>query len=726
MTRTFFLIVLFILNVEILQAFELNDSIQAEILYSTNVQNVKKDSKLELAISLPEGVNQQINTFIKTSSKGINPFLSWEIRTYAVFKHAKIPDSIVIDAFYTREYKAFMKDPLPIPRNKIDYDDEEYKRIGGYIPIETEKPFRVRFLPQQSGEWTYYVAFETENIKQCSRNYTVYVEDALGNDYLKISPTKRFLQQNEKPFIPLGMNASWAATYRDFDPELFEYHTFKVDGVEYYKPEYYRKATVVPRVYWKYREVLNSFALNGVNYFRTIMAPISSEIEWEELGNYSKRLHLAQELDSVVYLAEKNNMLIHWDLAIHYTFNYNVYYINYWDWEDSDGTPSYAYKKKFHLKDPIDFFKHEESKLYYKERLRYIISRWGYSTSIGMFELFSEINNIGKHDSNGNYPYAKDYKVIEEWQKEMAAYIKSHYFGKLHLLTSSYAGKMDPNDLTYFQNENFDVMSSNMYDFGAPNFSQFFTSRVSETMLNENPKKFSNSTYTKKCKIKNFKQDCEYDIKPLIFSESDPIDVIGMENKNVVEMNRHIAQGVFSGLALSLSWSNWHFTENYSVYGQLKTFLSNHLISDEWHPGASALLKNDSLKRWVFNPDYESKMINNFGKVDLSYLRSNDKTAAIGVLTNKTYNVYTTDEQFTPPSDFSWKLRKQRDVRLQKEKVFLRGLEAGNYLIEYFYLHSPNQAFHQQVINHKTKRFDVTIPATKEGYIVLFCVKKME
>jgi hypothetical protein len=191
-----------------------------------------------------------------------------------------------------------------------------------------------------------------------------------------------------------------------------------------------------------------------------------------------------------------------------------------------------------------------------------------------MFELFSEINNIGKYDSNGKMPYENDYKVFEDWQYEMAAYIKSHYYGKIHLLTASYAGVMDPRDKTFFQHENFDVMSSNIYDFGTPDFSQFFVNRVSETMLNENPKKFSNSAYTKKCKLVNFKNECEFDIKPLIFSESEPIEVIGKENKNVVEMNRHIAQAAFSGLALSLSWSNWYFTENYAIYGQLKTFLS--------------------------------------------------------------------------------------------------------------------------------------------------------
>jgi hypothetical protein len=362
MSKTLFYIALILLNVEVLYSHVLNDSILVEIVHSSSSEKVKKNAKLELGILLPNIVDQQINTFIKSSSGGINPFLSWEIRVFAVFKHAELNDSIVIDAFYMREYQAIMKDPLPVPRNKTDYIDTEYQKIGAYIPLRTEKPFRVRFLPQLAGDWTYYVACETKDQFVKSQTHTVFVEDAAGNDYLKVSPTKRFLYQNEKPFIPLGMNAQWAATYREFDPELFKYHTFQVDGVEYYKPEYYRKATVVPRAYWKYREVLNSFASNGVNYFRTIMAPISSEIEWEELGNYSKRLHLAQELDSVVYLAEQNNMLIHWNMAIHFTFNYNVYHISFWDWDDSEGGPVYAYKKEFQLNDPIEFFKHEESK----------------------------------------------------------------------------------------------------------------------------------------------------------------------------------------------------------------------------------------------------------------------------------------------------------------------------------------------------------------------------
>ena len=56
---------------------------------------------------------------------------------------------------------------------------------------------------------------------------------------------------------------------------------------------------------------------------------------------------------------------------------------------------------------PEEFFTDPEAKRIYKKRLRYIISRWGYSPNILAFELWNECN------------------APEEWVKEMARYIKT-------------------------------------------------------------------------------------------------------------------------------------------------------------------------------------------------------------------------------------------------------------------------------------------------------------
>lgn len=79
-----------------------------------------------------------------------------------------------------------------------------------------------------------------------------------------------------------------------------------------------------------------------------------------------------------------------------------------------------------------DFFVAEQAKARYKNRLRYIVARWGYSTSIGAWEFFNEIDNIQFRDSRNPIP-AED---IVAWHSEMAHYLKGlDPFG--HIVTTS-------------------------------------------------------------------------------------------------------------------------------------------------------------------------------------------------------------------------------------------------------------------------------------------------
>lgn len=79
-----------------------------------------------------------------------------------------------------------------------------------------------------------------------------------------------------------------------------------------------------------------------------------------------------------------------------------------------------------------NFFVSEAAKVRFKNRLRYIVARWGYSPAIGMWEFFNEIDNIQFRDKNNPIP-AED---IVGWHAEMAKYLKSlDPFG--HIVTTS-------------------------------------------------------------------------------------------------------------------------------------------------------------------------------------------------------------------------------------------------------------------------------------------------
>ena len=79
-----------------------------------------------------------------------------------------------------------------------------------------------------------------------------------------------------------------------------------------------------------------------------------------------------------------------------------------------------------------DFFVLDAAKARYRNYLRYIVARWGYSPAIGMWEFFNEIDNIQFRDNDNPIPAAD----IVAWHTEMAAYLKSiDPFG--HIVTTS-------------------------------------------------------------------------------------------------------------------------------------------------------------------------------------------------------------------------------------------------------------------------------------------------
>ena len=47
-----------------------------------------------------------------------------------------------------------------------------------------------------------------------------------------------------------------------------------------------------------------------------------------------------------------------------------------------------------------EFFASSEARTWYKNRLRYIVARWGYSPSIAMWEFFNEVDNVQFRDSD--------------------------------------------------------------------------------------------------------------------------------------------------------------------------------------------------------------------------------------------------------------------------------------------------------------------------------------
>ncbi|MCE3295437.1 MAG: hypothetical protein K0R65_1151 [Crocinitomicaceae bacterium] len=440
----------------------------------TDLLSTQKFEKLEFGITLPDEVKTKVDNFIQQvpNSERINPYMDWEIRISVDFTHPQIPYDLTVDAFYNKEYEAWMVDEIPteVPEGKYldNFAGNNYNgfwnELGGYNELPTDYPFLARFSPPKTGKWDCRVHIYLGNESYSSDPFSFTVVESSNPGYVWVGNENRYFKLGNHSFYPIGGNILWPLTQDvknnpdNADPELQELLKYSYtdpqtnEEKEIVLAEEYRQLRPIPRVFDNYREMIGNISKGGGNFVRLIMNPVSLDIEYEHIGDYTERLYIAQELDEVLEYCEDRNVYIDWNLLAHYV----LMPVNpsgltkAWNKKDEWQQYDYCYKHLEGVQHPIDFFTNPLAKGYYKQRLRYVLSRWGYSTNIALFELLSEINTSEIFNNNTHTPTsAAHYEVIEDWQEEMTTYIKQRYNGATHMLAPSYAGLKMKNDDTF-------------------------------------------------------------------------------------------------------------------------------------------------------------------------------------------------------------------------------------------------------------------------------------
>jgi hypothetical protein len=113
-----------------------------------------------------------------------------------------------------------------------------------------------------------------------------------------------------------------------------------------------------------------------------------------------------------------------------------------------------------------DYFINNTAKALHKNRLRYIVARWGYSKNIMSWELFNEVEWTDQYNTYKNQ--------VRDWHAEMAAYLKSKDPFK-HLITTSFAN--DQYEPAIWNLPDIDFTQTHYYN-GSPNFETVITGSV--------------------------------------------------------------------------------------------------------------------------------------------------------------------------------------------------------------------------------------------------------
>jgi hypothetical protein len=270
-----------------------------------------------------------------------------------------------------------------------------------YVSGDSQKSnWKARFTPQESGKYTYYFMLKKSKAESKSpvKSFNAVATNKDGILHINDFWTLKF--DSGKPFRGIGENVGWES--RAFEDQK-----------------------------WTYDYLLPTLSSNGANFFRTWMCVWNLPVAWKNVSD-TKRYSSSTEyynpggverMDQLVKLCDSLNLHFMVSIDAHGAFipadqwkfnNYNK----------ANGGPATT---------PAEFFTNEEAKAMYKNRLRYLVARWGYSPSIGAWEFFNEIDNA---TFTGRDSILIPHSIITHWHDEMSTYLKKIDPYK-HIVTTS-------------------------------------------------------------------------------------------------------------------------------------------------------------------------------------------------------------------------------------------------------------------------------------------------
>ena len=261
--------------------------------------------------------------------------------------------------------------------------------------------WNARFAAQESGNYVYhFMISRSSGLPVESKTQSFNVSKSNGNGFLHRNDFWTFKFDSGKLFRGIGENIGWES--RSWEDTIYNYNY-----------------------------LLSSLARNGANFFRTWMCAWNLPLQWKHVENTNRYSNsdeyfnpgAIKRMDQLVDLTDSLGLYFMLTLSWHGALMKDG------SWKDNN----YNIVNGGPLKNPADFFTYLSAMDMYKNKLRYIIARWGYSTNIAAFEFFNEIDNAAFTHQDS---VIISLPTITEWHDEMARYIKENDpYG--HLITTS-------------------------------------------------------------------------------------------------------------------------------------------------------------------------------------------------------------------------------------------------------------------------------------------------
>ena len=685
-----------------------------QVRYISEKSTLQTFTKMELGVQLPNIIQVKVDNFLQkravSNTDKVNPFVEWELDVTAAFTHVSSGQTVLVPAFYYRDFNA---DTI---QNK-------------YIEKGTNESMRIRFAPPKDGEWTFAISLTVKNKKLYTtqlESFTVRTSPKKG--YVKVHENHRNFVLGDSVFYPVGVN------FPSPIKGVSNYHTsFVPGGPDVFSPKETHLVTK-PKDWKRYLNDVKMYHEAGGDYIRILQSGWGSLIEFEEKGNYFNRLQYAWEQDRLLDYCEESGVYILFNLLQQEPFmKYGNYDLFDWDWSHyrsdysywkEDPFPAYCYAEE-ESKAPHEMFTDAEDMAYHQQRTRYYLARYGYSTQIYLFELLSEPWHLDQ-----TYPYEEIYgadskegaivrSAVVNYHTKMAQYIKeklafSPQLIGIDLFTAKfYDGKQFTDSSIY--SPFIDVIGFNPYSSVPEKLV------ISKSGKNNEVSAGENSQYALIYRIQQLAK------KPIIISEGGAGDGVD-DFSNYAQQKADMVAFGFCGLAGFNSWIGWH--DGHEVNWPAMIAAQNF-----WQSAPAQKTLGNENGEWVQGRQIEKALKSDQKKLkELQYYVAADGKTAVGYVKNRTFNFHTQRTKDSLSNDYLAKdqsLNTARNIRSSDgKKLMVEGLKKGKKIEISWYEFETGKLIKTEKLRSKRNLAlvhpELTVSVTNQQPIIWFSIEVLE
>jgi len=230
--------------------------------------------------------------------------------------------------------------------------------------------WKARFTPRENGVYTCQFELKEKGKVVSSQAKTEFkVKASKAKGFLNPNDWWTLRYDNGELFRGIGENICWESRDSD-DSKYFEnLHEDKR---------------------FNYDFMLKKLAANGGNFFRTWMIYWNLPVDWKTVSNNSRYQNTTspynesgmKRMDHLVQLCDSLGIHLMLALESHVGLMGDGWKMS--SYNATNGGPA---------KTPLEFFTLPEARQQYKNKLRLMVARYGYSPAIAFWEFFNEIDN---------------------------------------------------------------------------------------------------------------------------------------------------------------------------------------------------------------------------------------------------------------------------------------------------------------------------------------------